>query len=152
MPPIESQILLVHFEGLSPSLSRIRAGYLMYQWPGWYYDDATIRVLNKQMKLNTAYWGYTLSLARFACMNRHSRNFAPLFTSLPPVYSGKYRSNGTCETKMSKIPLDITFKLTFGNFPLKTSILFKKRMIDVRRNHRELMTESKRTRDSAMRF
>lgn len=41
---------------------------------------------------------------------------------------------------------------TFGNLCLNTSILFKKRIIDVRRNHLELMTDSNRTSDSAIRF
>jgi hypothetical protein len=41
---------------------------------------------------------------------------------------------------------------TLGSVALNTSILLRKRMIEVRRNHRELMTDSKRTRDSAMRF
>lgn len=41
---------------------------------------------------------------------------------------------------------------TLGSLALNTSILLRKRMIEVRRNHRELMTDSKRTRDSAMRF
>ena len=33
--------------------------------------------------------GYTLNLARFACMNFHKMNFAALLMSFPPVYSGK---------------------------------------------------------------
>jgi hypothetical protein len=41
---------------------------------------------------------------------------------------------------------------TLGSFALNTSILLRKRMIEVRKNHRELMTDSKRTRDSAIRF
>jgi hypothetical protein len=41
------------------------------------------------------YCGYTLNLARFTCINRHKMYFAALFTSLPPVYSGKWRSSGT---------------------------------------------------------
>ena len=41
---------------------------------------------------------------------------------------------------------------TFGSLALNTSILLRKRMIEVRKNHRELTTDSKRTRDSAMRF
>jgi len=41
---------------------------------------------------------------------------------------------------------------TLGSLLLNTSILFRKRMIEVRRNHLELITDSKRTRDSAMRF
>ena len=53
----------------------------------------------------------------------------------PPLYSVKYRSNGT-----------------FGSLALKTSILLRNRMMDVRRNQRELMTDSKRINDSAMRF
>ena len=79
--------------------------------------------------------GYTLSRALFACMNRHRMYFAALLMSGPPVYSGKYRSRGT-----------------FGNLLLKTSILLRNRMIDVRRNHRELMTDSNRMSDSAIRF
>ena len=42
--------------------------------------------------------------------------------------------------------------LTLRSFRRKTSILFKNRTMDVLRNHRELITESKRTRDSAIRF
>ena len=37
-------------------------------------------------------------------------------------------------------------------FALQTSILLRKRMIDVRRNHRELITPLKSTSDSAIRF
>ena len=79
--------------------------------------------------------GYTLNLARFACMNRHRIYFAALLISGPPVYSGKYRSSGT-----------------FGSLLLNTSILFKNRIIDVRRNHLELMTDSNKMRDSCIRF
>lgn len=43
-------------------------------------------------------------------------------------------------------------RLTFGSLCRKTSILFRKRMIDVRRNHRELMTDSKSASDSTIRF
>ena len=39
-----------------------------------------------------------------------------------------------------------------GKFALKTSILLRKRMIDVCRNHRELITLLKSTSDSAIRF
>ena len=88
----------------------------------------------KDIHMDT-YCGYTLSRALFACMNRHNMYFAALLMSGPPVYSGKYRSRGT-----------------FGSLLLNTSILFKNKMIDVRKNHRELITDSKRTSDSAMRF
>jgi len=48
--------------------------------------------------------------------------FAALLISGPAMYSGKYFSSGT-----------------FGSLPLNTSILLRKRMIDVCRNYRELM-------------
>ena len=35
------------------------------------------------------YCGYTLSLARFTCMNFHNMYLAALLMSAPPVYSGK---------------------------------------------------------------
>jgi hypothetical protein len=76
-----------------------------------------------------------LNRALLVCINFHKIYFAALEISGPPVYSGKYFSSGT-----------------FGSFDLNTSVLFKKRMMDVRRNQRELITLSKRTRDSAMRF
>ena len=41
---------------------------------------------------------------------------------------------------------------TFGSLLLNTSILLRNKMIDVLRNHRELMTLSKSTRLSAIRF
>jgi hypothetical protein len=41
---------------------------------------------------------------------------------------------------------------TFGNFALNTSILFKNKMMDVLKNHLELMTDSKRISDSCIRF
>jgi len=47
---------------------------------------------------------------------------------------------------------NVKYMRTLGSLLLNTSILFKKRMTDVRKNHRELMTDSKRTRDSAIRF
>ena len=84
---------------------------------------------------DVTYCGYTLSRARFACINFHRMYFAALLISDPPVYSGKYRSKGT-----------------FGSLCLNTSILFRKRMIEVRKNHRELITDSKRTSDSSIRF
>jgi hypothetical protein len=40
--------------------------------------------------------------------------------------------------------------LTLGSFSLKTSILFRNKIIDVRRNHLELTTASKSARDSDM--
>jgi hypothetical protein len=46
----------------------------------------------------------------------------------------------------------VAWRRTLGSLLLNTSILFRKRMIDVRRNHRELITLSKRTSDSAIRF
>jgi hypothetical protein len=52
-----------------------------------------------------------------------------------PVYSGKYRSKGV-----------------FESFILNTSILFRNKMTDVRRNHRELITDSNRISDSCIRF
>lgn len=51
------------------------------------------------------------------------------------MYSGKYLSSGT-----------------LGSLALKRSILLRKRMMLVRRNHRELMTLSNNTSDSFMRF
>ena len=99
------------------------------------------------------YCGYTLSFALFACINRHKMYLVALFTLGPPVYSWKYRSSGTLEligalTKGRKWCL----LLTLRSLCRKMSILFKNKIIDVLRNHRELITESKRTRDSAIRF
>lgn len=68
-------------------------------------------------------------------MNRHRIYFAALLISGPPVYSWKYRSRGT-----------------LGILCLNTSILFKNRIIDVRRNHRLLITDSNRVNDSIIRF
>lgn len=97
--------------------------------------------------------GYTLSLARFACINRQRMYFAALFISAPPVYSGKYFSNGTCKTRhLESVLLEQGLESTFGSLTLKTSILFKNNMMDVRRNQRELMTDSNRINDSAIRF
>ena len=48
----------------------------------------------KRVKESTN-WGYTFSLARFACINRQRIYLAPLLTSAPPVYSGKNLSRGT---------------------------------------------------------
>lgn len=73
--------------------------------------------------------------ARLACVNRHRMYFAALLISGPPVYSGKYFS------------IDI-----FGSLTLKMSILLRKRMIDVRKNHRLLTTDSNNTKDSSIRF
>jgi len=42
--------------------------------------------------------------------------------------------------------------LTFGSLFLKTSILLRNKIMDVRKNHREFMTDSKRSNDSAIRF
>lgn len=41
---------------------------------------------------------------------------------------------------------------TFGSLLRNTSILFMNKIIEVRKNHREFMIESKSSRDSAMRF
>ena len=41
---------------------------------------------------------------------------------------------------------------TLGNLCLNTSILLRKRMIDVRKNHRELITDSNKMSDSTIRF
>lgn len=49
---------------------------------------------------------------------------------------------------MQLIPSLHTFGILFRN----TSILFMKRIIDVRRNHLELTIDSKSTRDSVIRF
>ncbi len=84
-------------------------------------------------------------------MNRQRMYLAALLTSVPPVYSGKYRSRGTLiEMRIQHEEQNV--ERTLDTFILKTSILFKKRMIDVRRNQRELITDSNRTRDSAIRF
>ena len=87
--------------------------------------------------------------------------------SEPPVYSGKYlgggrglvgewegkgeegregggMGNGRERTYFSNG--------TLGSLLLKISILFKNSMMLVRRNQRELMTDSKRMSDSAIRF
>ena len=50
-----------------------------------------------------------LNLALLSWVNLQRMYFAALFTSAPPVYSGKYLSSGT-----------------FGNLTLKRSILFRK--------------------------
>ena len=42
--------------------------------------------------------------------------------------------------------------LTFGSLCLNTSTLLKKKMIDVCKNHHELMTDSNKISDSAIRF
>lgn len=76
-----------------------------------------------------------LSLALLVCVNLHRIYFAALLISGPPLYSGKNFDSG-CR----------------GILTLKMSILFRNRMIDVRRNQRELTTLSKRTRLSAIRF
>ena len=91
-------------------------------------------VTNPEISVRT-YCGYTLSLALLACVNLHKIYLAALLISGPPVYSGKYFS-----------------RATLGSLALKTSILLRKRMMDVRRNQRELMTDSNKTRDSAIRF
>lgn len=97
-------------------------------------------------------WGYTDNLARLVWVNLHKIYLAALLISAPPrsivsamqiltktdylpVYSGKYCTSGT-----------------FGNFCLNKSILLRKRITDVRRNHLELITDSKRTSDSCIRF
>lgn len=76
-------------------------------------------------------WGGDVDYA----ISRHRMYFAALLMSAPPVYSGRYFSNGT-----------------LWSLFLKTSILFGKRMIDVLGDRRELITESKSTNDSAIRF
>lgn len=55
-------------------------------------DEIVTRSTDKR-----AYCGYTLSFALFACINRHKMYLVALFTFGPPVYSWKYRSNGTLE-------------------------------------------------------
>ena len=56
----------------------------------------SMHVTRKPARREGTHWGYTLSRARFACMNRQRMYFAALLMSAPPVYSGKYRSRGTC--------------------------------------------------------
>lgn len=86
-------------------------------------------------------------------MNFHKMYFDALLTSGPPVYSGKKRSIGTCELLLVRFQtLQAKPALTRFTFDRNISILFKNKMIDVRRNHLELIIESNRTRDSAIRF
>ena len=68
-------------------------------------------------------------------VNFHNTNLAALLISAPPVYSGNVFERGD-----------------FAILLLKTSILLRNRIIDVRLNHRELTTDSKRTRDSLILF
>jgi hypothetical protein len=75
---------------------------------------------------------------------------AALLISGPAVYSGKYFLSGTCNDAKARSQHSIDGAK--GSLLLKTSILLRKRMIDVRGNHRELITLSKRTSDSAIRF
>lgn len=102
--------------------------------------------------MQRTYCGYTLSRARFACINLHKMYLAALLISVPPVYSGKYRSSGTCDEALIRITTQIKWNQTFGSFFLKTSILFRNNMMDVRRNQRELITDSNRMSDSCIRF
>jgi hypothetical protein len=100
------------------------------------------------------YCGYTLNRARFASMNFQRIYFAALSISAPPV---KYRSNATCERTDKIVSFERRIGKTMGirtrsNLFLNISILFKNEMIDVRRNHRELVTDSNRTSDSAIPF
>lgn len=86
-------------------------------------------------------------------MNRHKMYLVALFAFGPPVYSWKYRSSGTWKTLGShKTNTECHHPLTLRSLCRKTSILFKNKTMDVLRNHRELITESNRTRDSAIRF
>jgi hypothetical protein len=62
------------------------------------------------------------------------------------------RREGERETKTRSEPKKKERTRTLGNLFLNTSILFKNKMILVLRNHLLLITLSKRTRDSAIRF
>lgn len=59
-----------------------------------------------------------LNRALFVCVNLQRTYLAALLMSAPPLYSGKYLARG-CR----------------GILVLNMSILLRKRMIDVRRNH-----------------
>ena len=101
------------------------------------------------------YWGYTLRFVAFTCRNRNNTNLAAAFTFGPPVYSWKYRSSGTLKPNRLvywEKGREWRRLLTFLSLSRKVSSLVRNRMIDVLRNHLELTTESKRTRDSAILF
>ena len=89
--------LWVHFGELPPSLSQIVAGgYNAHQIVVWYYDCQKISYECHEWEMNNRdYWGYIFSRARLCCMNCQRMYLAPLLTSVPPVYSGKYWSRGT---------------------------------------------------------
>jgi hypothetical protein len=114
-------------------------------------------VLSREDDRTSTYCGYMLNCARYSCMKCHNIYFAALLISGPAVYSGKYFSSATCNGAKTRSQ-DGTHMVarcrrhTLGSLPLKMWTLLRKRMIDVRRNHRGLITLPKRTSDSAIRF
>ena len=85
-------------------------------------------------------------------MNLHSMYFAALLTLGPPVYSGKYRSSGTYEMLSTWACRGDKARRTLGIFSRNTSILFIKKIIEVREKNGELMIEENSSIDSSKRF
>jgi hypothetical protein len=96
--------------------------------------------------------GYTLSRAKWACMKRHKMYFAALLISGSAVNSGKYFVSGICKTttmQKCQFAMKRRWRRQIFSLLLKTLISLRNKIIDVRRNQRELVTLSNKTRDSA---
>jgi hypothetical protein len=101
---------------------------------------------------NYTYCGF----ARFACMNLHKINLAALLMAGSLVYLGKYLSNGTYDKRSMSLCgsgwyLEI-LRLALGSLLLNMSSLFKNKIIEVQRNHLELIADSNKSRLSLIRF
>src|ERR1700685_3361626 len=94
------------------------------------------------------YCGYTFKRARSACMKHHNMYFAALLISGPAAYSGKYFSSGTCETRTNGTePVQNMKRVRASRLDEPSAV----DLIDVRKNHDELLTLSDNMRDLAIR-
>ena len=111
-------------------------------------------------------------MVRFRVLSRRQGHLLWVYTKLCPVGLHKPPQDVLgCLVRIrpTRVLLEVSFQrylgtgwfaekrkqrqlLTLRSLCRKMSILFKNKIIDVLRNHRELITESKRTRDSAIRF
>lgn len=142
----------MRFGGLSPSQPQRRGERYWYQ--SLALDCRCCKYLIASAKQSDEHllWIYTQSCS--VCLHKPPKNIPCSFVYVAPT---RVLSKEVLQWNLYVQHKHILKEFgkcrhTLGNFALNTSILFKKRMIDVRKNHRELITDSNRTRLSCIRF
>ena len=116
-------------------------------------SEGQLRVTQKR-KNGDSYCVNKFNRARLSRVNRQRIYSVPLWTSVPPIYSGKYCARGTCknETFLSiSEQMSRDFHRTSWSLAPNSAASVRNSMTDVCKNQPELTTAPKIARDSSSR-